>query len=62
MSATLKSALHRPVHQQIADHAEILIGMTDSSLQQIGRVQGVIEGLRIALAVQEEIFKGGGHE
>jgi len=59
---SLKAALHRPVHQQIADHTEQLIGMAGATHPEITRVQGVIEGLRLALFAQEDVFKGTGNE
>lgn len=62
MSGTLKAALHRPVHQQIVDYSEMLIGLLDGTPSQIGYHQGVIAGLKLALAVQDDIFKSGGHE
>lgn len=62
MSGTLKEALHRPVHQQIADHSEILIGMVGANVTHADLVlyQGIIAGLRLALAVQEDVFKRAG--
>lgn len=62
MSGSLKAALHRPVHQQIADHAEVLINLVDGTPGQIGYNQGIIRGLRLAIAVQDDVFKSGGHE
>lgn len=59
---SMKAALHRPIHQQIADHSDILIGMIGNSHPEIAHVQGIIAGLRLALAVQEDVFKGGGQE
>lgn len=62
MSGSLKAALHRPVHQQIADHSEQLIQMVGATHPEIAHIQGIIRGMRLALDVQDDVFKSGGHE